>query len=220
MKFKGLTSVVLAGVTAMSMSVPVFAAEVSDQKINQTQAADSVIMVENADNIIAINNDSAQSESSTNSKIDILGDENGGPVTRGATAPTTLWDWYDGDYNGSCLPLYRGRGVYTNYKFKPTAKKLTVSLELYADEDWTDNRKLTVYLYKRSGSSWISAGQKTFRFVPVPDDQYKTFPFSHTFTGLDNSTEYCVRLYNDSTIHDGYVDREYAIGADLCISAS
>lgn len=220
MKFKGLTSMVLAGVAAMSMSVPAFATNVPEQTVNQTQETVCVTTAESADNLTATNKYVTQEGSSTNSKIDILGDENGGPVTRGSTAPTTLWDWYDGDYNGSCLPLYRGRGVYTNYKFKPTAKKLTVSLELYADEDWTDNRKLTVYLYKRSGSSWISAGQKTFRFVPDPDDQYKTFDFSHTFTGLDNSTEYCVRLYNDSTIHDGYVDREYAIGADLCISAS
>jgi len=211
---------VLAGVAAMSMSVPAFATNVPEQTVNQTQETVCVTTAESADNLTATNKYVTQEGSSTNSKIDILGDENGGPVTRGSTAPTTLWDWYDGDYNGSCLPLYRGRGVYTNYKFKPTAKKLTVSLELYADEDWTDNRKLTVYLYKRSGSSWISAGQKTFRFVPDPDDQYKTFDFSHTFTGLDNSTEYCVRLYNDSTIHDGYVDREYAIGADLCISAS
>lgn len=220
MKFKGLTSMVLAGVAAMSMSVPAFATNVPEQTVNQTQETVCVTTAESADNLTATNKYVTQEGSSTNSKIDILGDENGGPVTRGSTAPTTLWDWYDGEYNGSCLPLYRGRGVYTNYKFKPTAKKLTVSLELYADEDWTDNRKLTVYLYKRSGSSWISAGQKTFRFVPDPDDQYKTFDFSHTFTGLDNSTEYCVRLYNDSTIHDGYVDREYAIGADLCISAS
>lgn len=220
MKFKGLTSVVLAGATAMSMSVSAFAAGVSEQKINQTQATECVTMAENADNLITTNNYSAQNKSFTNSKIDILGDENGGPVTRGSTAPTTLWEWDDGVYNGSCLPLYRGRGVYTNYKFKPTAKKLTVSLELYADEDWTDNRKLTVTLYKKSGNSWISAGQKTFRFVPDPSDQYKTFDFSHTFTGLDNSTEYCVRLYNDSTIHEGYVDREYAIGADIYISES
>ncbi len=219
MKFKGLKSMVLAGVAVMSMSVPAFAANVPEQTVNQTQETVCVTMAGSADNLTATETYIAQNASSTNSKIDILGDENGGSVTRGSTAPTTLWDWSDGDYEGSCLPLYRGRGVYTNYKFKPTAKKLTVDLDLYADEDWTDNRKLTVTLYKKSGNSWTSAGQKTFRFVPDPSDAYKTFSFSHTFTGLDNSTEYCVRLYNDSTIHDGYVDREYAIGADIYISA-
>lgn len=218
MKFKGLTSVVLAGVTAMSMSAPVFAASVPEQMINQTQATDCATMVENTDNLIATNDCGAQNESSTNSKIDILGDENGGPVTRGAFAPTTMWDWADGSYCGSCLPLYQGRGVYTNYKFKPTAKKLTISLDLYADEDWTDNRKLTVMLYKRSGNTWSNVSLKTCRFVPDPSDPYKIFNFKYTFTGLDNSTEYCVRLYNDSVLHDNYTVSDYAIGADFFIS--
>ena len=134
----------------MSMSVPAFAANVPEQTVNQTQETVCVTMAGSADNLTATETYIAQNASSTNSKIDILGDEHGGSVTRGSTAPTTLWDWSDGDYEGSCLPLYRGRGVYTNYKFKPTAKKLTVDLDMYADEDWTENRKLTVTLYKKA----------------------------------------------------------------------
>lgn len=216
MKFKGLTSMALAGIAAMSMSVSAFAASVPEKAVDQTQETVCVTMAESAADQYVTRN-----EGSANSKIDILGDENGGPVTRGASAPETLWQWSDGDYEGTCLPLYQGRGVYTNYKFKPTNRKLTVSLELYADQDWTDNRKLTIRLYKKSGNTWSYNTLKTFRFTPDPNDVNKIFEFSHTFTALDNDAEYCIRLYNDSVLHSGYGVADYAIGADtILVSAN
>ncbi len=218
MKFKGLTSMVLAGVATMSMSVPAFATNVCEQTVNHTQETVCVTTAESADNLTAINKYATQEGTSSNSKIDILGDENGGPVTRGSNAPTDLWNWGDKIYYGACLPLYSGRGVYTNYKFKPTDRKLIVNMNLYAEEDWSDKRTITVMLYKKSGATWSNVSLRTCRFVPDPTEPLKTFNFPLTFTGLDNNAEYCVRLYNDSTVKSGYTVSDYATGADFTVS--
>ncbi len=156
-------------------------------------------------------------ESPANSKVDILSDDNGGPFTLGSSSPTVLWDWADGTYEGSCLPLYRGRKVYTNYKFKTSTKQLTVDLEMYADENWTNARKLTVILYKKSTFGWSDCGQWTFPFSPLDSDQSKIFTGSHTFKALSDSAEYCVKLVNDSADQGGDAS-EYAIDCNICVS--
>ncbi len=217
MKFKGFTTVVVTMVAAMSMAIPTFAAGVPEKSTEQAGETACMAVAENGDNLVAAYEYIVQEENPTDSKIDILGDDNGGPVTRGSSTPTELWDWEEGTYEGSCLPLYRGRKVYTNYKFKTSTKHLTVDLEMYADENWTNARKLTVELYKKSGSSWSNCGSWTFPFSPSESDQTKIFTGSHTFKALSTSSEYCIKLVNESADQGGDVS-EYAIGCNIYVS--
>ncbi len=217
MKFKGFTTIVMVTVAAILMAIPTFVAGVPEKSTEQAGETACITMAENGDNLTAAYEYIAHEEIPADSRIDILGDDNGVPVTRGLSSPTVLWDWEDETYEGSCLPLYRGRKVYTNYMFKTSTKHLTVDLEMYADENWTNVRKLTVILYKKSTFGWSDCGQWTFPFSPLDSDQSKIFTGSHTFKALSDSAEYCVKLVNDSADQGGDV-YEYAIDCNIYVS--
>lgn len=149
-------------------------------------------------------------------KVNILGDVSGGTVTYGLSAPAVLWDWTDGNYNGSCLPLYRGGQATANCRFTTSTRQLTVGLDMYADKNWSYSRKMTVGVYKKSKFGWTGCGQRTFIFSPSSSENSK-FTFSHTFKGLSDKEEYCVRLTNDSAYSGGGVS-DYATGCNISVS--
>ncbi|MBQ7672977.1 MAG: hypothetical protein IJT36_00360 [Alphaproteobacteria bacterium] len=130
---------------------------------------------------------------------------------RGTSAPTSLWDWSNGDYSGSFLPLYRARQVYTNYRFKTGTSKLDIDMNLYASVNWTNVRTLTVELYSLEWYGWNCCDTKSFVFTPSSTNHSKNFSFSDSFTGLTSGKEYYIRFYNDSSYVSGS-SSEYAIG--------
>ncbi len=217
MKFKGFAKVVMAAVAAMSMTIPAFAEGAPEQSAEQGRETGCIALAESVDDSTAACEYIVQEESPANPEADILGDDNGGSAACRSGAPAVLWDCEDGTYEGSCLPLYRGRKAYTNYKFRTSTKRLTVDLEMYADENWTNVRKLTVILYKKSLLGWSDCGQWTFPFSPSDSEQNKIFTGSHTFKALSDSTEYCIKLVNDSADLGG-ADSEYAVGCNICVS--
>lgn len=220
MKFKGLILVVmlvvLVWVATMPITVPTFAVGATEQTVKQAQETVCMALAESVDSLTADYEYIKQEESSVCSEINILGDINGA-VNYKPSVPTVLWDWTDETYIGSSLPIYRGRNVYTNKRFKTTTKKLKVDLDLSADENWTYDRRVNVIVYKKTLTGWTRVATKAFFFSPSSSEHDKTFSFSHTFNGLSDSAQYCIQMVNESTYMGGSVF-QYAIDCDIYVS--
>lgn len=127
---------------------------------------------------------------------------------RGANYPTQVWDLSDGTYGedhgeesgGYFYPLYGGRYTYTSYKFITNTGKISVDLSLMAQQNYTNERRVSVTLYeqKKGESNWMTNSNKLFSFTPDEHNIYKSFSNTFEYDNLSSDYYYCVRFYNSS----------------------
>lgn len=96
-----------------------------------------------------------------------------------------------------------------------------MELSLYADVNYTNDRRLSVSLYKQEigESDWSIVVNKLFPFTPDIHDQYKKFESTLSFEGLSSDYYYCFEFFNSSP---GWTTSNYpsyfAIGGDFSVS--
>lgn len=133
----------------------------------------------------------------------------------GADVPSSSWDWSKGNYNGKFESLYRNRYVNTNYKFKTGTGQLTITMNLYATEDWSHDREMKVELYGKGTTIFDTWQLCDYWYIPISPDSSnhsKIFSDSHTFNNLSNNKSYYIKFYNSSSVVDSdYTSANYAI---------
>lgn len=127
---------------------------------------------------------------------------------RGVNYPTQVWDLSDGTYGedhgeesgGYFYPLYGGHYTYTSYKFITNTGKISVDLSLMAQQNYTNERRVSVTLYeqKKGESNWMTNSNKLFSFTPDEHNIYKSFSNTFEYDNLSSDYYYCVRFYNSS----------------------
>ena len=114
-------------------------------------------------------------------------------VARGSYRPTEVYDWTNGSYSMYFLPLYGDHHTYTGKMFTTNTGRLKLEYDLYADTNMERQRKMEIFLYKSTGSSWTKVGERTISFNPAASSTYKG---TCIFSGLSANTNYLIEFHN------------------------
>lgn len=120
------------------------------------------------------------------------------PILRAPSKPTTEYNWNSGNYIATLDNLKVNTGSWTLYYFKTNSNSLYLKCNINSGST-TGERKLRAELYKKKSSGgWDYVTSKT---ATIQTSGVQTLPFY----GLDNSSCYCFRLYNETST--GYGNR-------------
>ncbi len=127
-------------------------------------------------------------------------------VARGSYRPTEVYNWSSGSYSTYFLPIYGGHRTYTAKMFTTNTGRLKLQYDLYADNNMERQRKVEIFLYKRTESSdgtisYTKVNERTISFNPAAGSTYKG---TCTFSGLSTNTNYFIEFHNVTAYGGSY----------------